>query len=182
MNKILTAVLVAGLLAGCASNKPAGQGALADANADSKTSANNGATTGGASADQLAADALAKKQAEEAAKAASAAAAGRSVFFPFDVDALQDKDKAVVQANGEYLAAHNTVKARVEGNADERGSSEYNLALGQRRAENTKRGLVASGATAAQIETVSFGEEKPADAGHNEAAWAKNRRADIVIK
>jgi peptidoglycan-associated lipoprotein len=87
-----------------------------------------------------------------------------------------------VQANGEYLAAHKTAKARVEGNADERGSSEYNLALGQRRAENTKRGLVASGATAAQIETVSFGEEKPADAGHNEAAWAKNRRADIVAK
>jgi len=178
MNKILTAVLVAGLLAGCASNKPAGQGALADGNADSKTSASNGATTGAASADQLAADALAKKQAADAA----AVAASRSVFFPFDVDALQDKDKAVVQANGEYLAAHKTAKARVEGNADERGSSEYNLALGQRRAENTKRGLVASGATAAQIETVSFGEEKPADAGHNEAAWAKNRRADIVAK
>ncbi|MFM2397689.1 MAG: hypothetical protein RLZZ144_939 [Pseudomonadota bacterium] len=178
MNKILTAVLVAGLLAGCASNKPAGQGALADGNADSKTSASNGATTGAASADQLAADALAKKQAADAA----AVVASRSVFFPFDVDALQDKDKAVVQANGEYLAAHKTAKARVEGNADERGSSEYNLALGQRRAENTKRGLVASGATAAQIETVSFGEEKPADAGHNEAAWAKNRRADIVAK
>jgi len=68
---------------------------------------------------------------------------------------------------------------RVEGNADERGSSEYNLALGQRRAENTKRALVLGGAEAKQIETISYGEEKPRCSDHNEACWSQNRRADI---
>lgn len=175
MNKILSAVLVAGLLAGCASNKPAGQGALADNKADEKASANGAATTGGTSADQLNAQNLAQKQAADLL-------AKRSVYFPFDVDALQDKDKAVVQAHGANLGANASVKVRVEGNADERGSSEYNLALGQRRAENTKRGLVASGANSNQIETTSFGEEKPVATGHDEASWAQNRRADIVYK
>lgn len=184
MNKILSALLLAGLMAGCASNKPVGQGALADGNTDGKT-ANAGASTGamsngGLSEEQLKAEALAaqaKKQAEESAKLAK-----RSVYFPFDVDTLQEQDKAVVQAHGAYLSAHATTKVRVEGNADERGSSEYNLALGQRRAENTKRGLVASGATTAQIETISYGEEKPVATGHDEASWAQNRRADIVYK
>ena len=72
------------------------------------------------------------------------------------------------------------VKVRVAGNCDERGSSEYNLALGQRRANNVKKLLVLSGAHASQIETVSFGEEKPRCAEHNEACWSQNRRADIV--
>jgi peptidoglycan-associated lipoprotein len=80
------------------------------------------------------------------------------------------------------LASHPTKKVRVEGNADERGSSEYNLALGQRRANNTKKALVLAGAKADQIESISFGEEKPLSAGHDEASWAQNRRADINYK
>jgi peptidoglycan-associated lipoprotein len=117
-----------------------------------------------------------------AAKAEAAALAQRSVYFPFDVDAVQEADRATVQAHGEYLAKNKDAKVRVEGNADERGSSEYNLALGQRRANNVKKLLILSGAKSSQIETISFGEEKPRCTEHNEACWSQNRRADIVAK
>ncbi|MBU1426889.1 MAG: peptidoglycan-associated lipoprotein Pal [Gammaproteobacteria bacterium] len=106
----------------------------------------------------------------------------RSVYFPFDVDAVQAADRAIVQAHGDYLSKNADAKVRVEGNADERGSSEYNLALGQRRANNVKKLLILSGAQASQIETMSFGEEKPRCAEHNESCWSQNRRADIVAK
>ncbi|PJC02599.1 MAG: peptidoglycan-associated lipoprotein, partial [Gallionellales bacterium CG_4_9_14_0_8_um_filter_59_50] len=93
--------------------------------------------------------------------------------------AVQAADRETILKHAQYLAAHPGVKVRVEGNADERGSSEYNLALGQRRAENTKRALVLGGAEAKQIETISYGEEKPRASGHDEASWSQNRRADI---
>ena len=88
----------------------------------------------------------------------------------------------MVQAHGQYLGTNADRKVVVEGNADERGSSEYNLALGSRRADAVKKMLVVSGAKAGQISSVSFGEEKPRATGHNEAAWSQNRRADIVYK
>ena len=103
----------------------------------------------------------------------------KSVHFPFDVDALQPEDMATIQAHGAYLNKNSNARVRVDGNCDERGSSEYNLGLGQRRANNTKKALVVAGASALQVETVSFGEEKPSCAEHNEACWAQNRRADI---
>jgi peptidoglycan-associated lipoprotein len=98
------------------------------------------------------------------------------------VDAIQDADKQVIQAHGEYLGVHPEHKVRSEGNADERGSSEYNLALGQRRANNTKKALVLSGAHTDQIEAISYGEEKPVATGHDEESWAQNRRTDINYK
>ena len=88
----------------------------------------------------------------------------------------------MVQAHGQYLSGKPERNVVVEGSTDERGSSEYNLALGNRRAESVKKMLVVSGAKPAQISTVSFGEEKPRQTGHNEAAWSQNRRADIVYK
>jgi peptidoglycan-associated lipoprotein len=106
----------------------------------------------------------------------------RSVYFPFDVDAVQAADRATVQAHGEYLSNNADAMVSVGGNADERGSSEYNLALGQRRANNVKKLLILSGAKSSQIETMSFGEEKPRCAEHNESCWSQNRRADIVAK
>jgi peptidoglycan-associated lipoprotein len=105
----------------------------------------------------------------------------RSVYFPFDVDAVQAADLDTIQAQARNLSDNADMKTRVEGNADERGSSEYNLALGQRRANNTKKALVLGGARSDQIETVSFGEEKPRASGHDEASWAQNRRADIKV-
>lgn len=105
--------------------------------------------------------------------------AKRSVYFPFDVSAVQEADKPIVLAHAKYLNEHPDRKVRVEGNADERGSNEYNLALGQRRADSVKKMLELGGAKASQIETASYGEEKPRCTDHNEACWKQNRRSDI---
>lgn len=86
----------------------------------------------------------------------------------------------MIELQGRYLAAHPDVMVRIEGNTDERGGAEYNLALGQRRAESMARALRVYGARDAQMEETSWGEEKPVAEGHDEAAWAQNRRADVV--
>lgn len=104
-----------------------------------------------------------------------------SVYFAFDRFDLTTEAASVVQINGDYLMSHPTMKARVEGHSDERGGREYNLALGQRRAEAVVRGLGAMGVRGQRVEAVSFGEERPVDRGHDESAWARNRRADILI-
>jgi peptidoglycan-associated lipoprotein len=104
----------------------------------------------------------------------------RSIFFDYDDFGIGPEDRAVVQLQGDYLARHPDVTVRLEGNADERGSPEYNLALGNKRAEAVQRALRLLGVKDRQVEAISWGEEKPRDSGHDEAAWAKNRRVDIV--
>lgn len=104
----------------------------------------------------------------------------RSVYFDFDKFDIKADQAAVVERQGKYLAANSAVKVRVEGHADERGGREYNLALGQKRAEAVVRGLKAYGVKDGQAEPVSFGSEKPKAEGHDEAAWAQNRRADVA--
>ena len=103
----------------------------------------------------------------------------RSVYFDFDSNVVKDEFRPVVQAHARYMVDRKDARIRVEGNCDERGSREYNLALGERRAEAVKRVMTVLGVQEGRIETVSFGEEKPAAAGHDEAAWAQNRRSDI---
>lgn len=103
----------------------------------------------------------------------------RSVYFDFDSNAVKDEYRPLVQAHAKYLVDKRDATIRIEGNCDERGSREYNLALGQRRAEAVKKTLTVLGVADSRVETVSFGEEKPANPGHDEAAWAQNRRADI---
>lgn len=103
----------------------------------------------------------------------------RSIYFDLDSDSVSESSKPVVQAHARYLVANPSIKATIQGNTDERGSREYNLALGQRRAEAVKKLLNVLGANNAQMEAVSFGEEKPRAQGHDETAWAENRRADI---
>jgi peptidoglycan-associated lipoprotein len=106
----------------------------------------------------------------------------RSVFFDFDRFEIKPEFQQMVESHGRYLAGTKTRNVVIEGNADERGSREYNLALGQKRADSVKRGLMLLGASDAQIETISLGKEKPCAGGHDEAAWAQNRRADITYK
>jgi peptidoglycan-associated lipoprotein len=106
----------------------------------------------------------------------------KSVYFDFDSFVVKAEYQPVVEAHGKYLASTKNRRIVVEGNTDERGGREYNLALGQKRAEAVKQRLMLLGATDAQIETVSFGKEKPKAMGSNEEAWAQNRRADIVYK
>ena len=103
----------------------------------------------------------------------------RAIYYSTDVDAISEQDKRIVQAHAKHLAEHQKRSVRLEGNADERGSSEYNLALGQRRADGVKKLLLLSGIGEDRIESVSYGEEKPASSAHNEAAWSQNRRTDI---
>ena len=106
--------------------------------------------------------------------------AKRSVYYLKDVDAVQEQDKRTVQAYAKYLAEHPNRSVRLEGHADERGSSEYNLALGQRRAEGVKKMLLVGGVKDGQIESVSYGEEKPMSTAHDETAWSQNRRTDLI--
>ena len=103
----------------------------------------------------------------------------RSVYFDFDSNAVKDEYRGVVTAHAKYMTEKKETKIRIEGNCDERGSREYNLALGQRRAEAVKKVMTVLGVQEGRIETVSFGEEKPAAPGHDEASWAQNRRGDI---
>lgn len=104
----------------------------------------------------------------------------RSIYFDLDSNLIKQDYRSVIEAHGKFLAKKPGVKIVVRGNTDERGSREYNVALGQRRADATKQALSAYGVTDDQIETVSLGSEKPVAEGHDEAAWAKNRRADIA--
>jgi peptidoglycan-associated lipoprotein len=104
----------------------------------------------------------------------------RSVYFEYDSYAVKDEYKPLIEAHAKYLQTNRTARMTIQGNADERGSREYNIALGQRRADTVKRMMLLYGATDSQVETVSFGKEKPRNQGHDEAAWAENRRDDVV--
>jgi len=106
--------------------------------------------------------------------------AQRSVYFDYDSNSVKDEYRGLVQAHSRYLTADKRdAKIRIEGNCDERGSREYNLALGQRRAEAVKKVMTVLGVSDGRIETTSYGEEKPVAAGHDEQSWSQNRRADI---
>jgi peptidoglycan-associated lipoprotein len=104
----------------------------------------------------------------------------RSVYFDFDSYVVKDEYKPLIEAHGKYLQANRNARITIQGNCDEHGSREYNIALGQRRADTVKRMMQLYGATDAQIETVSFGKEKPKNPGHDESAWTENRRDDLV--
>jgi peptidoglycan-associated lipoprotein len=103
----------------------------------------------------------------------------RSIFFDYDSFVVKDEYKATVEAHAAYLKRTPNARIVIEGNTDERGSREYNLALGQKRSEAVKKVMALLGVADSQIESVSFGEEKPRNAASNEQAWSENRRADI---
>lgn len=104
-----------------------------------------------------------------------------NIYFGFDSDVLQVQAKEELQKIGAWLSQNPDKKIRIEGNCDERGTDEYNLSLGERRAVAAKNYLVSLGISPRNIITISFGEEKPADPAHNEAAWAKNRRDEFNL-
>lgn len=115
------------------------------------------------------------------APAAPAAVPLKDIFFDFDESIIRDDQKATLKENTAWLRANSTVKITIEGHADERGTSEYNLALGERRAKATKDYLVAAGIHPTRIVTISYGEERPFVFGHDESAWRWNRRAHFVV-
>lgn len=192
------------LLAACSTVKLDDQAPVEDRVAKSNSAASGAASSAipgaGAKAssakDAAAKEAAAKEAAakEAAAKEAAAREAAardplndpanilskRSVYFEFDSFSIKDEFKSVVEAHGKFLAGNPERKVIIQGNTDERGGSEYNLALGQKRAEAVRRALSLAGARDSQMEAVSFGKEKPKATGSSEEAWAQNRRADIV--
>ena len=106
----------------------------------------------------------------------------RSIFFDYDSNLVKDEFKPVVTAHARYLQQNPAAKMRIEGNADDRGSREYNLALGQRRSDAVRQMMQLLGAKADQIEAVSFGEEKPKCTEQTESCWSQNRRGDIAYQ
>ena len=130
--------------------------------------------------------ALHAKEPRKTAAAASTGSQGipaqRSVYYDLDRYEIKPEFRAAIEAHARYLREHPDQRLAIEGNGDERGSREYNLALGQRRAEGVRHILHVSGVGERQMEAVSFGEEKPRANGHDEASWAQNRRSDLVYK
>ena len=171
MKKLVIGIVLLNLLAACASEPPKDTNAAAEPD----YSAIRGATGSSSTAEPVTTSA----DESDPLNDASGILAKRSVYYPFDVSAVQDEDKPVVEAHAAYLSGHPSRTVRLVGNADERGSNEYNLALGQRRADGVKKMLVLGGARSSQVETASYGEERPAASGHNESSWSQNRRTDI---
>ena len=106
--------------------------------------------------------------------------AKRTIYFDFDSSEIRGEGADIVAAHAKYLSKNIGMKVRLEGHTDERGSREYNIGLGERRAQAVRRALLLQGAAESQLSTVSYGEERPAAAGSDEAAWTKNRRVELV--
>lgn len=104
------------------------------------------------------------------------------VYFEYDRSEIRSEFNAMLAAHGQYLSTNPNAQVRLEGHADERGSREYNIGLGERRAQAVRRVLLLQGATASQVSTVSYGEERPAMFGSNEEAWSMNRRVELVYR
>ncbi len=187
MQKTVLGLLIVGLLAGCSSAETKPDTAQEDAAR---------AAAAKAAADKAAADAAARAAAEAKANAQSTVVAQpidplkdpnnilsqRSVYFAFNKYNVGSEYQPMLQAHAAYLIAHTTAKVEIQGNTDDRGSAEYNLALGQRRADSVRKSLGLLNVPEDQMSTVSFGKTKPRDPANNETAWAQNRRADIVYQ
>jgi peptidoglycan-associated lipoprotein len=174
MRKVLIVLLLAAALgsAACASKKP-----QPGPSESSQVGSNNADTSG---ANSAAANAGSVGSDEETPGPQVGLLAKRVVYFDFDSSEIKGEGNDVVAAHAKYLATHTSSRVRLEGNTDDRGSREYNIGLGERRAQSVRRALMLQGATDSQIATVSYGAERPAVQGNDEAAWAKNRRVEIV--
>jgi|HubBroStandDraft_4_1064222.scaffolds.fasta_scaffold664913_1 peptidoglycan-associated lipoprotein len=178
MNKtvlILIAVLSVSLVAsGCSSKKPRPTPTSSNAAASTDESQTSGADASkafGAAGDATGAG---------VAGPSGAQLQNRTIYFDFDSSEVKSDYNGLITAHAHYLAANPSIRVRLEGNTDERGSREYNIGLGERRAQSVRRALTLQGVAESQITTVSYGEERPAVTGHTEEAWARNRRVDIV--
>ena len=165
----LAALLV---LAGCASSVKLDETPVESRTATSTTAPGAGATSGQTNQSQVARVDLGRQ-------GDAAGAVARVVYFDFDSFVVKDEFRPVVEGNAKSLNADRKKRFMVEGHTDERGGREYNLALGQKRAEAVVKSLTLLGVQDGQLEAVSYGEERPAASGSDEAAWSKNRRAEL---
>jgi peptidoglycan-associated lipoprotein len=175
---ISIACLLAGaaLLAGCPKKpttiEPPTAGTQVGGSSSSTAPAGGASTSGGA---------LGDSGANGARGVGGAGASGRQIiYFDFDKSEIKPEFADIVRSNAQNLSGHPNLKMKLEGNTDERGTREYNIGLGERRAQAVRRALMLQGVSETQITTVSFGAERPAAEGDDEAAWAQNRRVELV--
>lgn len=173
MKKFLIPALLSALIVGCSTTP------IPDENAGAPVESRSGSNSGVAPvmASGVDANGLPRELTDKSSKLSQ-----RSIYFDLDKYEVKDEYKDLVAAHAKYLVANRGFKVLLQGNTDERGSREYNLSLGQKRSDAVKRSLVLLGAKEDQVESVSLGEEKPKNAGHDESAWSENRRADILYK
>jgi peptidoglycan-associated lipoprotein len=174
--KFTTLAFIAALtMAGCASDVKLDDQAAAPVESRTPGGAGGaGATTGSGAGSRVASVDLTKN--------AASAELGRVVYFDYDSFVIKDEFRPVVESQAKALSTDRTKKLAIEGHTDERGGSEYNLALGQKRAESVVKALKLLGVNDSQVEAVSFGKERPAVQGSDESAWAKNRRAELNLR
>jgi peptidoglycan-associated lipoprotein len=174
MRRMLVVLLVACLgLTACASKHPKEPPPPPASEVGAGSEASGAGANGASAAGQNAGE-------DETAGPQAGLLAKRVIYFDFDSSEIKGDGTDIVGAHAKYLASNPTARVRLEGHTDDRGSREYNIGLGERRAQSVRRALLLQGATEAQLSTVSYGAERPAVAGHDETAWAKNRRVEIV--
>ena len=172
------AVAVAALFAGCSTTKLDDAAPVESRNVPTDGSSAPGGSGSGTAQSSVATVDLSK----QGAAAATGLLAQRTVLFDFDSFVVKDEYRPMLEAHAKVLSANRSKRMALEGHTDERGGREYNLALGQKRADAVLRSMVLLGVQDNQLEAVSFGEEKPAVPGSDEAAWAKNRRVELKDK
>jgi peptidoglycan-associated lipoprotein len=170
MKNVLFSTLLVSLLAGCAGQDVKDQPKAA---VEDRAATQAGADTKGAGQQAVTANPL---------KDPNNILSKRSVYYDFDKYDVKAEYKPMVEAHAKYLTGNKSAKVAVQGNCDERGSREYNIALGNHRADSVRKMMNVMGASDSQIEVVSFGEEKPRAACHDESCWKENRRSDIVYQ
>jgi peptidoglycan-associated lipoprotein len=177
-----TAILAALLLGAACSTTPEDQAAAGVEDRTGKPGAKPGADTRAVQPPKVAAVDVSKPSASSisALKDPNSVLSKRSIYYDLDKFDVKDEYRSLVEAHAKYLRENPAARMMIQGNTDERGSREYNVGLGQRRSDGVKRMLVLLGARENQVESVSLGEEKPQADGHEESAWSKNRRSDIL--
>lgn len=180
MRKLLQALIVSAsliTLAACSTTKPGGADVTDGTATDMSAGANGGVVaTGAGDADDFGGAGAG------ASNAKKMQVGNQSYYFDFNKYDVHSEDFPSIKVQADYLATHAKGQVLLAGNTDERGSREYNIALGNKRAQSTAAQLKADGVSANQITTVSYGAEKPVALGHDEAAWAKNRRVDLTYQ
>ncbi|MGQ0658859.1 MAG: peptidoglycan-associated lipoprotein Pal [Chromatiales bacterium] len=170
--QILVLIVAASLAFGCARNtKEEGAAAVDDKSQGLTPEEMAAQTQGAADSEGLEGSAL---------EGAGAVGSDRIIYFDYDSSEVRAEYRPIIEAAASHLAANRNASVSLEGHADERGSREYNLALGERRAQTVQRQMVLLGASASQIRTISYGEERPADPGHDETAYSQNRRVQVI--
>ena len=174
--RLTLSLLAAGLLAACSSAPSTdGQGAAVEDRSSGTTSG-----VGGSGVTTVNADGRTPGAAYPELKDPKNILSKRSVLFDYDSYVIKDQYRPLVEAHAKFLVSHPKVKMLIQGNTDERGSREYNLALGQKRADAVKKALGLLGVSEGQLESVSLGEEKPSCSDSGESCWAANRRGDML--